>query len=131
MSLDGLTEAELKARFALVEQAEGGFAATTETGMLHLLGLDGVIHWSRVFEAEVWELVAGAPLIVSLSSDGRNVRAHRVTEQRPSGADRNGLQIPGGVWRAAESAGHWSLFHRTGQAHARIEIASPDWFPRP
>jgi len=130
MSLDGLTEADLKERFALAEQAEGGFAATTETGKLHLLGLDGVIHWSRMVEAEVWELVAGAPLIVSLSSDGRNVRAHRLTEQRPGSAETKGLQIPDGVWRAAESAGHWSLFHRTGPAHARIEIASPDWFPR-
>jgi uncharacterized protein len=107
----------------------GGRAAST--AIYYLLRRGELSRWHRVDAAEVWHWYAGAPLLLSLSADGR--RAERLTlgndlvaGQRPQAV------VPTGCWQSAQSLGAWTLVGCTvapGFAFAGFEMAPEGWTP--
>src|SRR3546814_10608964 len=83
--------ADLVATLGLARHPEGGWYRETFrdrppgggrgalTQIFYLLPAGEVSHWHRVVDAtEVWHHYAGAPLVLSLSSDGLTVVEHRL-----------------------------------------------------
>lgn len=63
--------------------------------------------WHRVDAAEVWHFYAGAPLALSIASQGRTstvrLGADLAAGERPQAA------VPANAWQEAESLGAWTL----------------------
>ncbi len=103
------------------------------TAILFLLDADTFSHWHRVDAAELWIWQAGAPLVISVSPDGRETTAHWVG---PDLSAEQSLQyvVPKGHWQAATSMGRWSLATCTVSPaflFEGFEMAPPDWRPTP
>lgn len=143
MSVSG-TAAEIIRLLDLQPHPEGGHyretfrdPVTDETGrarstvIYFLLAAGERSHWHRVDAAETWFWHAGAPLALSVSEDGRNIR---VTKLGPEIADGAALHhvIPPDAWQAAESLGDWTLVSCTvapGFEFGGFELAPPSWTP--
>jgi predicted cupin superfamily sugar epimerase len=138
-----VTADEIIARLALLPHPEGGhyremFRATgtprgASTAIYFLLKAGERSHWHRVDADEVWHHYAGAPLELSLSTDGRATRHLRLgsdfaLDEQPQAV------VPRHVWQAARTLGAWTLVGCTvapGFDFKGFELALPGWEPRP
>ncbi len=106
---------------------------SASTAIYYLLSAGEVSHWHRVDAVETWHHYAGAPLILSLSPDGRDATALRLGPDLAAG-DRPQIVVPAGHWQSARCLGDWTLVGCTvapGFDFAGFEMAPPDWHPTP
>ncbi len=101
------------------------------TAILFLLAGDEVSHWHRVDAAELWIWQAGAPLVLGVSADGREVSAVTLG---PSPSEDQNLQavVPPGAWQSARSLGAWTLVTCAVSPAFQFEgfeLAPPGWQP--
>jgi hypothetical protein len=111
--------------------ADGGRGAGT--AILFLLAAGEVSHWHRVDAAELWIWQAGAPLLLQLSEDGRDVSAVTLGPLLNEGQALQGV-VPAGVWQGARSLGAWTLVSCTVSPAFRFEgfeLAPVGWHPTP
>ncbi|RZO67305.1 MAG: cupin domain-containing protein [Parvularculaceae bacterium] len=133
------------ARFELQPHPEGGWyretyrapAASGErassTAIYYLLEAGAFSHWHRIDATEVWHFYAGAPLVLSISSNGHDVVTHRLGPNI-SPSERPQVVVEPFQWQAAESLGAWTLVGCTvvpGFQFEGFELAPPDWRPTP
>ena len=95
--------------------------------------MDDCPQWHRVTDAvEVWHYYAGAPLALTLSSDGKSAQAHRLGPNIDFG-ERPQVVVPANWWQTAESLGEWTLVGCTvapGFEFSSFEMAPKDWRPQ-
>ena len=144
--MQDLTAADIRSMLGMQPHPEGGhfvetFRDTAGTGdraastaICFLLEAGEVSHWHRVTDAaEVWHFYAGAPLSITLSSNGHDAESHRLGTNLAMG-ERPQIVVPAGWWQTATSLGHWTLVGCTvapGFDFAGFEMAPPDWRPTP
>ena len=141
-----MTAEEVIARLGLQPHPEGGHFRETfraaafvpdqlrgaSTAIYFLLKGDERSYWHKIDADEVWHFHAGAPLELSLSDDGRQVRHLRLGTDFDVGERPQGV-VPRGVWQAARSLGNWTLVGCTvapAFEFSRFELAPPGWRPR-
>ena len=101
------------------------------TAIYYLLEAGQRSHWHRIDATEIWHFYAGAPLTLSISTDGQS------TDRLTLGADiaageRPQLIVPPNAWQSAESAGAWTLVGCTvspGFVFETFEMAPKGWAP--
>lgn len=135
--------ATIIARLGLKPHPEGGHYAETfrhhatdgkrgaMTAIYFLLQAGERSHWHRVDATEIWHYYAGAPLTLTLSTDGKTTRAEALGPDLDQGQQPQ-IIVPAGWWQAAESRGPWTLVGCTvGPAFefAGFELAAKDWQP--
>jgi predicted cupin superfamily sugar epimerase len=135
--------AAIIARLGLAPHPEGGHFAETwrdpdppggrgsGTAILYLLAAGEVSHWHRIDAVEIWHFHAGAPLVVSLSPDGRTVE-ERTLGPDPLAGHTPQVIVPAGWWQAARPLGEWGLVGCTVSpafSFAGFEMAPPGWTP--
>lgn len=122
MSANDLAPTDIIAALKLQPHPEGGWygetfrdAETDEAGrarctaIYFLLEADQVSAWHRVDAVEVWLWHAGAPIVLSISTDERRTRetitlGPALAEgQRPQGV------VPAHAWQSARPLGGWAL----------------------
>ena len=111
--------------------AEGERAAGT--AIYYLLEAHQFSHWHRVDAAEIWLWHLGAPLALTLSSDGHDAETRMLGPELPQG-QRPQLVVPAGWWQTAASLGRFTLVSCTvspGFEFAGFEMAPADWRPEP
>ena len=138
-----LTAKEVVAMLDLQPHPEGGFFRETfrdddagsgrsaSTAIYYLLAAGQRSHWHRVDAAEAWHFYAGAPLALSISTDGQATQkvllgANLAAGQRPQAV------VPPGAWQAARSMGDWTLVGCTvapGFEFSGFEMAPEGWRP--
>ena len=109
--------------------ADGGRGAGT--AILFLLAEGEVSHWHRVDAAELWVWQAGAPLVLEVCENGRDVSGATLGPVLSEGHRPQGL-VPRGAWQAARSAGAWTLVTCTVSPAFQFEgfeLAPPGWRP--
>jgi uncharacterized protein len=107
----------------------GGRAAST--AIYYLLRQGELSRWHRVDAVEIWHWYAGAPLLLSLSEDGRGCRRLSLGNDLAAG-ERPQAVVPTGVWQSARSLGAWTLVGCTvapGFEFAGFELAPEGWEP--
>ena len=138
------TAAELVTALGLAPHPEGGWyketfryrpadgGRGTLTQIFYLLPAGEVSAWHRVNDAtEVWHHYAGAPLVLSLSADGRTAVDHLLGPDVLAGQLPHLVMAPG-VWQTARPLGDWSLCGCTvapAFEFAGFEMAPPGWAP--
>ena len=142
--MNHLSAAEVISFLGLEPHIEGGFYRQTfadtpdangrpaSTLIYYMLTDNQAGSWHRVDSAEVWHWYAGAPLLLSISRDGKAVTEHRM------GPDLAGGQRPQAVvspwaWQRAKAEGDWVLVGCTvapGFQFSKFEQAEPGWEPR-
>ena len=111
--------------------AAGPDGRARSTAIYYLLEAGDRSHWHRVDALEVWHWHAGAPLTLSISTDGKtsvdiDLGPDVLGGQRPQGI------VPTRAWQAAASQGDWTLVGCTvapGFEFAGFEMAEPGWEP--
>jgi hypothetical protein len=101
------------------------------TAIYYLLQRGEISAWHRVDAAEIWHFYAGAPLALSLSSDGKQTSTIRLGPDITAGEQPQAI-VPAGCWQSAESRGDWTLVGCTvGPAFdfAGFEMAPRGWVP--
>ncbi len=114
--------------FRHVPQSGGRGAMTAIYSLLQ----DGEVSaWHRVDAAEIWHFYAGAPLALSLSSDGHET-ADVMLGPNVTKGERPQTVVAPGCWQSARSLGDWTLVGCTvGPAFdfAGFELAPRGWAP--
>lgn len=108
---------------------DGGRGAGT--AILFLLAAGEASHWHRVDAAELWIWQAGAPLVLEMSADGREVAALTLGPRPGEGQVLHGL-VPPHAWQSARSFGAWTLVTCTvapAFEFAGFELAPAEWRP--
>jgi uncharacterized protein len=108
---------------------QGGRGAMT--AIYYLLQDGEVSAWHRVDAAEIWHFYAGAPLALSIFTDGTAVATVSLGAAIANG-ERPQIVVPEGAWQSARSRGAWTLVGCTvGPAFefAGFEMAPPGWQP--
>jgi predicted cupin superfamily sugar epimerase len=138
-----LTAGEIIAQLGLEPHIEGGFYRQTfadqrdatgrpiSTLIYYLLTNNQSGAWHRVDAAEVWHWYGGAPMLLSISHDGKTTTNHRLGIDLSAG-ERPQLVIPAGAWQRAKVEGDWSLVGCTvapGFQFSKFEQAPPGWAP--
>ena len=78
------------------------------TCIYFLLKQDETSHWHRVDATEIWLYHAGAPLVLSMSSNDQGPAVdHLLTPDLTCGAPQ--VIVPTGYWQAAQSTGAFTL----------------------
>ncbi len=98
-----------------------------------LLDTGDVSEWHRVDATEVFHWYAGAPLVITVSSNGHDAEARYLGPDISAG-QRPQLVIPKGWWQTATSLGAWTLVGCTvapGFEFKGFEMAPPGWRPTP
>jgi predicted cupin superfamily sugar epimerase len=111
--------------------SEGGTPRGASTAIYFLLKAGERSHWHRVDADEIWHHYAGAPLDLSLSDDGKQVRHLRLGSDFLIGEEPQ-LVVPRHVWQAARSLGSWTLVGCTvapAFEFSGFELAPPGWAP--
>ena len=112
---------------------EAGGERGHSTAIYYLLEVGDCSQWHRVTDAvEVWHYYAGAPLALTLSSDGKSAEAHRLGPNIDFG-ERPQVVVPTNWWQTAESLGEWTLVGCTvapGFEFSSFEMAPQDWRPQ-
>ncbi len=101
------------------------------TAIYFLLQAGERSHWHRVDAAEIWHWYAGAPLELSMSTDGQGVAVTTLGDDMAAGA-RPQVVVPAGVWQSAASTGAWTLIGCTVSPafeFSGFEMAPPGWAP--
>ncbi len=139
------TAREIVATLGLEPHPEGGWyretwrapAAEGEradgTAIYYLLEAHQFSHWHRVDAAEIWLWHLGAPLALTLSSDGHDAETRMLGPELAQG-QRPQLVVPAGWWQTAASLGRFTLVSCTvspGFEFAGFEMAPADWRPEP
>ena len=132
---------EVIARYTLRPHPEGGhyretFRAPAKPGeraavtaIYYLLKAGETSAWHRIDAVEIWHHYAGAPLRLSLSSDGRSVSERLLGTG--AGAEPH-IVVPAGCWQSAVSEGAWTLTGCTvapAFEFAGFELAPAGWQP--
>ena len=140
-----MTADDIIARLALSRHPEGGFYRETfrdgpgpdgrarSTQIYYLLPAGEISAWHRVDAVETWHWYAGAPLVLTISSNGHDAEALILGQDLAAG-HRPQRIVPAGAWQTAESLGAWTLVGCTvapGFEFAGFELAPPDWRPTP
>lgn len=130
-------------RLRLARHPEGGWFRETfrdagiaggrgaSTAIYYLLQIGEVSHWHRVDAAEVWHWYAGAPLLLTLSPDGKRRDSMKLGSGLESGGEPQRV-VPAGVWQSAHTLGAWTLVGCTVAPafdFAGFEMAPPGWEP--
>ncbi|MGB0629541.1 MAG: cupin domain-containing protein [Alphaproteobacteria bacterium] len=108
-----------------------GTGRARSTVIYFLLAAGERSHWHRVDAAETWFWHAGAPLALSVSTDGETVESVRLGPGLTDGPVLHHV-IPPHAWQAAESEGNWTLVSCTvapGFEFDGFELAPPEWTP--
>jgi len=142
----GMTADEVVRLLDLRPHPEGGFYRETfrddasdangraaSSLIYFLLGAGDVSAWHRVDAAEVWHFYAGAPLVITVSSNGHDAEAIHLGSELAAG-QRPQFVVPANWWQTATSLGAWTLVGCTvapAFEFARFEMAPPDWRPTP
>jgi uncharacterized protein len=108
---------------------EGGRGAMT--AIYYLLQQGEVSAWHRVDAAEIWHFYAGAPLVLSLSADGKQKQTVTLGTDIAAG-ERPQVLVPEGHWQSARTRGAWTLVGCTvGPAFefAGFAMAPKGWEP--
>lgn len=135
-----MTADELIAALDLAPHPEGGHYRQTWVGplrdgrpsgtaILFLLRSDERSHWHRVDADEVWLFHAGAPLTLSISSNGRHARQHALGTDIRSGQSPQ-VVVPADAWQSARTEGEWTLVSCTvspGFTFDGFGLAPPDF----
>lgn len=105
----------------------GGRGAVS--AIYYLLRAGETSAWHRIDAIEIWHHYVGAPLRLSLCSDGTTV-----TERLLGTGDAAEPQavVPVGCWQSAVSLGDWTLVGCTvapGFQFSGFELAPPGWRP--
>lgn len=116
-----LSAADVVRLLNLAPHPEGGFYRETfrddarpqngrsaSTAIYYLLTKGQASAWHRIDAGEVWHFYAGAPLELSISRDGRNMRRNRLGLDLTNG-ERPQLVVMAGEWQSAASSGDWTL----------------------
>ena len=109
--------------------AEGGRGSST--AIYYLLRAGEVSRWHRIDAIEIWHWYAGAPLTLSVSTDGEKVQTHQLGPDLAAG-QRPQAVVPTGAWQSAVSAGDWSLVGCTVSPAFQFEgfeLAPEGWTP--
>ena len=113
--------------------AEGLTHSATGWQRLMLLDSDGFYSWQRLSQAQSWHWLAGAPVVVTASPDGHDAQAAHLGPDAALNQQAR-LDFAAHIWQTATTLGAWSLVRCDTEAApdaASIEMASPDWFPKP
>ena len=103
------------------------------TVIYFLLGADQVSAWHAVDASEIWLWQAGAPLALTVSSDGVAASAVHLGPDLRSG-QRPQQIVPAHAWQAAETLGAWTLVScvvAPGFEFSGFQLAPPHWRPGP
>jgi len=101
------------------------------TAIYFLLKAGERSRWHKVDADEIWHHYAGAPLVLSLSDDGKTVRHLRLGSDFDLGELPQAV-VPRGVWQAARSLGAWTLVGATvapAFEFQHFEMAPSGWEP--
>jgi uncharacterized protein len=101
------------------------------TAIYFLLAAGEISHWHRIDTLEVWHWYGGAPLLLSISPDGKGTVQLRLGMNLGAG-ERPQAFVPGCAWQSARSLGSWTLAGCTvapGFLFEKFEMASSDWSP--
>ncbi len=111
-----------------VTDREGRAAST----LIYFLLPEGVLsRWHKVDAVETWHWYAGAPLELSISSDGDRKQVLTLGNDLVSGARPQGI-VPRHGWQQARSLGAWTLVGCTvapGFQFAGFKMAPEGWEP--
>ena len=132
---------EVIARYRLEPHPEGGHYRETfrapapaggraaVTAIYYFLKAGEISAWHRIDAVETWHHYAGAPLRLSLCSDGMTVTERLLGT---GAAAEPQATVPVGCWQSAVSLGEWTLVGCTvapAFEFSGFELASPDWRP--
>jgi hypothetical protein len=110
---------------------DNGRAAST---LIYFLLPEGVLsRWHKVDAVETWHWYAGAPLELSVSSDGSSKDVFTLGNDLKSGQRPQGI-VPRDGWQQARSLGAWTLVGCTVAPGFQFEgfvMAPEDWEPGP
>ena len=138
-----MTPQEIITALGMQRHPEGGWYTETfrdavggerghSTAIYYLLEAGETSHWHRVHDAvEIWHHYAGAPLALSLSSDGSDKQTLTLGPDVLAGERPQGV-VPAGWWQSARSLGVFTLVGCTvapGFTFAAFEMAPPGWKP--
>jgi predicted cupin superfamily sugar epimerase len=139
-----LSADEVVALLAMQPHPEGGYfvetfrdevtdgAGRAASTLIYFLLPAGVLsRWHRVDAVETWHWYAGAPLELSISTDGKSKKvltlgSDLLTGQRPQGI------VPRDAWQQARSLGAWTLVGCTvapGFEFEGFAMAPEGWEP--
>ena len=116
---------------------QGGFFGTYNGQLFCLLTAESYVPWHRRKSNSVWTWKAGAPCILSISENGHDAHAVRLSG---SGMDNREYTLGIDHWLSLVSHGYWTLLSlhnpdaiTDAQAThlAEPEFAADDWFPKP
>jgi uncharacterized protein len=139
-----LTATDIIALLQLAPHPEGGHYRETfrdekydargralSTAIYFLLEAGPGSHWHRVDATEIWTWHAGAPLLLSLSPDGKSSRTFRLGPNVAAG-EQPQLVVPAHCWQAARSVGAFTLTScvvAPGFTFETFELAPADFAP--
>jgi len=109
--------------------AAGGRGAST--AIYFLLRAGEVSRWHRIDAAEVWHWYGGAPLLLSVSADGRTSTQQSLGNDL-LGGERPQAVVPARAWQSAQSTGAWTLVGCTVAPafdFSGFELAPLGWQP--
>lgn len=112
-------------------EAEEGKRASG-TAIYYLLKQGERSHWHRVDATEIWHYYAGAPLRLSISTDGKNPK-DLILGPDLKGGQNPQLIVPLRLWQAAQSMGDFTLVGCTvspGFEFSGFEMAPEKWAPQ-
>lgn len=136
--------AEIIETLGMQRHPEGGWYVETfrdaaggerghSTAIYFLLERGDRSHWHRVTDAaEVWHHHAGAPLRLSIWTEGEAAIGEIALGSDLLSGERPQAVVPAGAWQAAESTGDWTLVGCTvapGFRFSSFVLAPPGWEP--
>ena len=101
------------------------------TSIYFLLQAGEVSHWHRVDATEIWLWHDGAPLALSIASEGQTPVTHRLGADIATG-DRPQAIVPKRAWQSACTLGSFSLVScvvAPGFVFEGFELAPKGWSP--
>lgn len=138
-----MTAEEIVRALELARHPEGGYFRETYrhhppgggrgamTAIYFLLPAGERSAWHRVDADEMWHHYAGAPLRLTIATDGKPSETVRLGARLAAG-ERPQALVPAHAWQSAESEGAWTLVGCTvapAFEFAGFELAPPGWTP--
>ena len=104
---------------------------SASSAIYYLLRAGEISRWHRIDASEVWHWYAGAPLLLTVSQDGRSSLQHRLGGNVVAG-ERPQVVVPPRAWQSAAGTGAWTLVGCTvapAFEFAGFELAHAGWCP--